>query len=81
MSRWVELRRWVTFIKLSIFVSISDVSFTLLSIFKTPEYKYFSTKIDAFSIVVPHPLVILWQGYLLYSINRTFYLDSRETSQ
>ena len=32
--------------KLSIIVSVSDVSFTLLSIFSTSEYKHFSTKID-----------------------------------
>ena len=42
---------------LSIIVSISDLYFTLLSIFKTSEYKHFSTKIDKFSIAVPHPLV------------------------
>ena len=52
--------------KLSIIVNISDVSFTLLSIFKTSGYKHFSSKIVMFSVAVPHPLVILWQGYLLY---------------
>ena len=48
--------------KLSIIMSISDVSFTLLSIFKTSEYKHFSTKIDTFSIAVPHILVITLKG-------------------
>ena len=48
--------------KLSIIVSISDVSFTLLSIFKASEYKNFSTKIDKFSIAVPHSLVITLTG-------------------
>ena len=48
--------------KLSIIASISDVSFTILSIFKTFEYKHFSTKIGKFSIAVPHPLVITLTG-------------------
>ena len=48
--------------KLSIIVSISDLSFTLLSIFKTLEYKHFSTKIDKFSITLPKPLVITLTG-------------------
>ena len=48
--------------KLSIIMSISGVSFTLLSIFKTSEYKHFSTKIDMFSIAVPHILVITLKG-------------------
>ena len=48
--------------KLSITLSVSDVSFTLLSIFKTSEYTHFSTKIDRFSFAVPHPLVITLTG-------------------
>ena len=48
--------------KLSIVVSISDVSFTLLLIFKTSEQKHFSTKIDKFFIATPHPLVITLTG-------------------
>ena len=44
--------------KLPIIVSISEVSFTLLSISKTSEYKHFPTKTDKFSMTVPHPLVI-----------------------
>ena len=48
--------------KLSITLSVSDVSFTLLSIFKTSEYTHFSTKIDRFSTAVPHPLVITLTG-------------------
>ena len=48
--------------KLSITVTISDVSFTLLSIFKTSEYKHFSTKIDKLFIPVPHPLGITLTG-------------------
>ena len=48
--------------KLSIIVSISDVSFTLLSIFKTSQYKHFSTKTDKFSLAAPHPLVITLTG-------------------
>ena len=47
---------------LSIIVSMSDVPFTLLPIFKTSEYKHFSTKIDKFCIAVPHPLVITLIG-------------------
>ena len=49
----------VTLFKLSIIVSISDVPFALLPMFKTSEYKHFSTKIDKFSIAVLHPLVLL----------------------
>ena len=48
--------------KLSIIYSILDVSFTLLSIFKTSKNKHFSTKIHKFSITVPHPLVITLTG-------------------
>ena len=48
--------------KLSITLSVSDVSFTLLSIFKTSEYTHFSTKIDRFSFAVPYPLVITLTG-------------------
>ena len=47
---------------LSIIVSISYISFTLHSIFKTSEYKQCSTKKDKFSIAVPHPLVITLIG-------------------
>ena len=49
--------------KLSITLSVSDVSFTLLSIFKTSEYTHFSTKIDRFSIAVQNPLVITLIGF------------------
>ena len=48
--------------KLSIIVNISDISFTILSIFKIFEYKDLSTKIDKFSITVPHPVVITLTG-------------------
>ena len=54
-------------LKLSIIVSISDVFFTLLLIFKTSDYKHFSTKIDKFSIAVPHPVVITLTGLLYVS--------------
>ena len=77
--------------KLSINVSISGVSFTLNSIFKT-EYKHFTTKIDKFSIAVPHRLVITLTGlptlcvlicvHIICVVNiHTFYLDSREQFQ
>ena len=49
--------------KLSIIVNISDVSWTLRSIFKTSEYRHFSTKIDKFSTAVPQPLVITLTGF------------------
>ena len=40
--------------KLSLIISISDVSFTLLLVFKTSEYNNFSAKIDKFSIAVSY---------------------------
>ena len=40
--------------KLSLIISISDVSFTLLLVFKTSEYNNFSEKIHKFSIAVSH---------------------------
>ena len=49
---------YLILLNLSIILSISDVSFTLLSVFKTSESKHFSRKIENFSIAVSHPLVI-----------------------
>ena len=53
-------------IKLSIIANISDVSWTLHSIFKTLEYRHFSTKIDKFSIAVSQPLIITLTDNPLY---------------
>ena len=47
---------------LSIIFNVSGISFFLESIFLTSLYKYFSTKIDKYSIAVPHPLVITLTG-------------------
>ena len=49
--------------KLSIIADISDVSWPLYSIFKTSEYRHFSTKIDKFSTAVRQPLVITLTGF------------------
>ena len=57
--------------KLSIMESISDVSLTLLSIFKTSEYKT-----DTFSIAVPHPLVIYVCIYIYIYIYIYYILKS-----
>ena len=49
---------YLILLNLSIILSISDVSFTLLLVFKTSESKHFSGNIENFSIAVSHPLVI-----------------------
>ena len=67
ISKFTNLQRDVNVLllfKLSIIVSISDVSFTLLSIFKTSEYKHFQAKIDKYPIAVPRLLVITLTGLL-----------------
>ena len=48
--------------KKSIKLSISDVSWTLLSSFKTSGHKHFSTNIDKFSTAVPRPPVMTLTG-------------------
>ena len=46
--------------KLSVIVKVSDVAFPYF--YPTSEYKHLSTKIDKFSVAVPHPLVITLTG-------------------
>ena len=50
-------------LKVSIIFNISDVSWTLHSIFKTLEYKHFSSKNDKFSIAAPQQPVIDLAGF------------------
>ena len=46
--------------KLSVIVKVSDVAFPYF--YPTSEYKHLSTKIDIFSVAVPHTLVITLTG-------------------
>ena len=54
---------------MSIISNISGVSFILESVLLTSLHKYFSTKIDKYSIAVSHPLVIRGLFYLYVLIN------------
>ena len=56
--------------------NISDVSWILLSIFKTSGYKHLSTNIDRFSTAVPQLLVITHAGVLSLSVLTRPYISS-----
>ena len=61
--------------KLSIIVNISDVSWTLHSIFKTLDYRHFSTKIDTFSTAVSQlPVITMTRFPSLWVLTKPYIL-------